>query len=64
MNLGQSALSGLHQEEMDQLRSEIDRIADSANFNGIKLLNGEMNGTGDVTVTEGAIIILCWILIL
>ena len=43
------------QKEMDQLRSEIDRIADSANFNGIKLLNGEMNGTGDVTVTEGAI---------
>ena len=28
------------QKEMDQLNSEINRIADSANFNGIKLLNG------------------------
>jgi len=30
------------QKEMDQLRSEIDRIADSSNFNGIKLLDGSM----------------------
>ncbi len=30
------------QKEMDQLRSEINRIADSSNFNGIKLLNGDM----------------------
>ena len=30
------------QKEVDSLMSEIDRIADSANFNGIKLLNGEM----------------------
>ncbi len=40
------------QKEMDQLTSEIDRIADSANFNGIKLLNGEMDGSaklGDLT---------------
>ncbi len=43
------------QKEMDQLRSEIDRIADSANFNGIKLLNGDMNGASDVTVTPGAV---------
>ncbi len=28
------------QKEVDQLRSEINRIADSANFNGIKLLDG------------------------
>ncbi len=28
------------QKEVDQLKSEIDRIADSANFNGIKLLDG------------------------
>ncbi len=47
------------QKEMDQLRDEIDRIADSANFNGIKLLNGEMDGAGtevvnDVTVTAVA----------
>ena len=30
------------QKEVDQLKSEIDRIADSANFNGIKLLDGSM----------------------
>ncbi len=30
------------QKEVDQLRSEIDRIADSANFNGINLLDGSM----------------------
>jgi len=28
--------------EVDQLKSEIDRIADSANFNGIKLLDGSL----------------------
>ena len=31
------------QKEMDQLRDEINRIADSANFNGIKLLDGSMD---------------------
>ena len=30
------------QKEMDQLKSEINRIADSSNFNGIKLLDGSM----------------------
>ena len=30
------------QKEVDALKSEIDRIADSANFNGIKLLDGSM----------------------
>ena len=30
------------QAELDQLRSEIDRISDSANFNGIKLFNGSL----------------------
>ncbi len=33
------------QKEMDQLNSEINRIADSANFNGIKLLDGSMATT-------------------
>lgn len=32
------------QKEVSQLKSEIDRIADSSNFNGIKLLNGDMSG--------------------
>ena len=34
------------QKEMNQLRSEIDRIADSSNFNGIKLLDGSLSTTG------------------
>ena len=32
------------QKEVGQLKTEIDRIADSANFNGIKLLDGSMSG--------------------
>ena len=49
------------QKEVSQLRDEIDRIADSANFNGIKLLNGDMdtNGiaafTGTATSSVGAV---------
>lgn len=31
------------QDEVDQLMDEIDRIADSANYNGIKLLDGSMS---------------------
>ena len=34
------------QKEMNQLREEIDRIADSSNFNGIKLLDGSMAAGG------------------
>ena len=42
------------QKEVDQLKSEINRIADSANFNGIKLLDGNLSsdthdGTGLVS---------------
>ena len=33
------------QKEVTQLKSEINRIADSANFNGIKLLDGSMSET-------------------
>ena len=33
------------QKEVDQLKTEIDRIADSANFNGIKLLDGSLAET-------------------
>ncbi len=36
------------QKEVDQLKSEIDRIADSANFNGIKLLDGSMDSTAEL----------------
>ena len=41
------------QKEMDQLRTEIDRIADSSNFNGIKLLDGSLGGaSADAAITE------------
>ena len=33
------------QKEVDQLQSEINRIADSSNFNGIKLLDGSLDTT-------------------
>ena len=36
------------QKEVDQLKTEIDRIADSANFNGIKLLDGSLSGGSQV----------------
>ena len=43
------------QKEMNQLREEIDRIADSSNFNGIKLLDGSMAkggaGASNVSMT-------------
>ncbi len=40
------------QQEIDQLNSEINRIADSANFNGIKLLDGSMDENGRRATTE------------
>ena len=36
------------QKELNQLRTEIDRIADSSNFNGINLLDGSMSADGVV----------------
>ena len=36
------------QKEVTALKTEIDRIADSANFNGIKLLDGSQSGVGGV----------------
>ena len=40
------------QKEMNALLDEIDRIADSTDFNGIKLLNGDLAGQIDATFTE------------
>ncbi len=37
------------QDELKQLESEIDRIADATNFNGIKLLDGSMGSGGGTT---------------
>lgn len=36
------------QKEVAQLQEEIDRIADSSNFNGIKLLDGSLSGKSEV----------------
>ena len=41
------------QKEMDQLLEEINRIADSANFNGINLLDGTMDGGVTVSLEGG-----------
>lgn len=38
------------QKEVDALKNEIDRIADSTNFNGIKLLDGTQSGTASKTI--------------
>ena len=42
------------QKEVDQLKSEINRIADSANFNGIKLLDGSMAANGTTKISGAA----------
>lgn len=42
------------QSEVDQLVAEIDRVADTANFNGVKLLDGSFSSqTFQVGATEG-----------
>lgn len=38
------------QKEVQQLQSEIDRIADSSNFNGIKLLDGSLEEGGKTAI--------------
>jgi flagellin len=40
------------QNEMDQLCGEIDRMASTANFNGVNLLDGTLGATGKVTITS------------
>ena len=40
------------QKEVNQLKSEINRIADSANFNGIKLLDGSMSANATTKLTS------------
>ena len=42
------------QKEVDQLQSEINRIADSANFNGIKLLDGSLDTSLKTTGEQDA----------
>lgn len=40
------------EKEFTQLKSEIDRIADYSNFNGIKLLDGSLDASGSVSGKE------------
>ncbi len=40
------------QKEVNQLLDEIDRIADSSNFNGIKLLDGSLDPTAQVGAAD------------
>lgn len=40
------------QKEVNQLKNEIDRIADSANFNGIKLLDGSMSANATTKINN------------
>ena len=42
------------QNEMDQLCGEIDRMASTANFNGVKLLDGSLGSTAAVGLTSTA----------
>ena len=42
------------QKEVEQLKSEIDRIADSANFNGIKLLDGSMDAASSIKAFDAS----------
>ena len=55
--LAEQSANGTYQDELDreqlqkevsQLKDEINRIADSTNFNGIKLLDGSLSGGGNV----------------
>ncbi len=43
------------QKEINQLRDEINRIADSSNFNGIKLLDGSMSSSTNGVITVGSV---------
>ena len=40
------------QKEVDKLSTEIDRIADSANFNGLKLLNGSLSSSATASTAS------------
>ena len=42
------------QKEVNALRSEIDRIADSSNFNGKKLLDGSLDGNATTPISAAA----------
>lgn len=41
------------EQELDQLASEITRISDSTQFNGVSLLDGSINGSGNMVLQVG-----------
>jgi flagellin len=43
------------QKEVDSLKSEIDRIADSTNFNGLKLLDGSLSTKASANVVKSSL---------
>ena len=49
-----SGQRGNYEDELNQLKDEIDRIADSTNFNSLKLLDGSMDGTNRASATVAA----------
>ena len=62
VSLAEQSANGTYQDEVDReaivdefnaLKSEINRIADASNFNGITLLDGSLNGEGAKTVLKG-----------
>ncbi len=61
--LATQSSNGTYQEEVDRenldkeaqaLKSELDRIASSTHYNGIKLLNGSLSKSGNAVTTYGA----------
>ena len=65
VTLAEQSANGTYQDELDRdqlqkeignLRDEIDRVADSTNYNGLKLLNGDLDYAKEtVTVADSAI---------
>jgi flagellin len=43
---------GALQNEMDQLCAEVDRMASTANFNGVKLMDGSLGSVKSITITS------------
>ena len=61
VDLATQSANGTYQDEVDReaieqefnaLKTEIDRIADASNFNGIKLLDGSMNGASEIKYSD------------
>ena len=62
VSLAEQSANGTYQDEVDReaitdefeaLKSEINRIADASNFNGIKLLDGSLSTEGPKTTVNG-----------